>query len=127
VAAVVADSAFDSIEDFIRLRLREDLGLRNRAFGTGCLAMFRLYRMVYPAAPYENFSPNALADRSLLMIQGGNRLELAACTAEIYGRIQARKQLIILPVARTRNMNGEEMKSYDRQVVEFFRGSMPGK
>ena len=35
------------------------------------------------------------------------------------------KQIVKLPIARMRSMSGEEMKSYDRQVADFFRLSLP--
>jgi hypothetical protein len=124
VRAVVVDSVFDSTGDFISLRLHEDLGLHNRVLETGCSTMFRLYRLAFPASAHEKFAFDALADRNLLLIQGENRPELAVRTAEIYGRIQARKQMIKLPIARMRNMSGEEMKSYDRRVADYFRVSL---
>jgi hypothetical protein len=125
VRAVAVDSVFDSTDDFISVRLHDDLGLHNRVLETGCGMLFRLYRLVFHASAHEKFAFDAMADRDLLLIQGENRPELAIRTAEIFERIQARKQMIKLPIARVRNMSGEEMKSYDRQVADFFHASLP--
>jgi hypothetical protein len=125
VSAIVADSVFEFTDDFIRLRLYEDLGVRNREIGSACTAMFRLYRQAYHLTADEKFSLGALAGRSVLLIQGVNRPELAACTAEIYGRLPPGKQILKLPVARMRNMTSEEVRSYDRQVAEFFSANLP--
>jgi hypothetical protein len=63
----------------------------------------------------------ALADRSVLFIQGENRRELARHTQELYDRLKPRKEMISVSRSRSRHMSGEEMRSYDRQVSNFFQ------
>ena len=125
VSAIVADSVFEFTDDFIRLRLSEDLGVRNRELGSTCIAMFRVYLRAIHVTADEKFSLDALAGRKLLLIQGVNRPELAAYTAEIYGRLPPGNQLLKLPVARMRNMTSEEVTSYDRKVADFFSANLP--
>ncbi len=125
VQVVVADSVFDSVNGFIGAWVSESLGLHSRALEFGVIGMFGIWRLGYRTSMFERMAAEALAQRHVLFIQGDNRRELGERTAEVYGRIKAAKEIMRLPVSRIRNMSGEDVKSYDLQVSEYFRLNLP--
>ncbi len=125
VRVIVADSVFDSIDGFIDCWIHEHLGLRNRLLELSLSEMFGLCRLGFSVSAHEKLSLEALADRSLLLIQGDNRKELGRQTADLYERIRPRKEMVKLPVSRVRNMSIEEVGSYDRQVADYFQLNLP--
>jgi pimeloyl-ACP methyl ester carboxylesterase len=127
VRAIAVDSAFESVADFIDIRLAEDLGPAGRFAQLGCVYLFRAYASVTGVPREQPLPLEALADRSVLFVQGENRRELARLTEALYDRLKPRKEMISLSRSRSRRMSGEEMGSYDRQVSNFFQLNLPAK
>lgn len=127
VRAVAADSAYVSTNDFLTVRIRQEIGNESPALEFGCRQVFRLSHMISRRSLLEGIPLEALADRSILFIQGENRQEMARLTAVLYDGLKPQKEIITLPAARVRIMGAEELKDYDRQVSNFFRLNLPPK
>ena len=121
IRAVAADSAYDSIADFIGAKLAEDFGWQSRITEFGCLRMFQLLSFSASSALNQRLSVTELLDKDILFIQGENRGEFARCTTALYNRVRPQKELIQLPVSRVRFMSGDEIRDYDSHVRSFFR------
>ena len=104
----------------MNIRIHEDLGWDSRVIRLGCMRVFRLYALASGKSADEGVRVENLSDRSLLFLEGENRPELGRLTTALYSRVRPQKELITLPVARTRMMNGEDSRNYDRQVTNFF-------
>jgi pimeloyl-ACP methyl ester carboxylesterase len=126
VAALAVDSVFTSPSDFVRARLAEDFGSAGRMAQFGCSLLFRAYSLMRGIA-HREIPLQALADRSVLFIQGENRRDLARTTESLYDRLKSQKEMISVPKSRVRRMTGEELRNYDRQVSNFFALHMPVK
>jgi len=120
VRAIAADSAFDTAADFVDYRITEDFGLENRLLQFGCYRIFRLAHILDGAPANETIPVQALSDRMILFVKGDNRKALGNLTTAIYDRIKPQKEMISFKIARVRTMSGEDLKSYDRQVANFF-------
>jgi uncharacterized protein len=125
VRAIAADSVFESVADYVRIRLTEDLGNASRYLDQGSLWLFQAYMLASSEAVSRRVPTEQLADRSILFIQGENRRALAGTTEGLYMRFLPRKEMLTLPLSRGRVMSGEEMTSYDRQVTNFFSLNLP--
>ncbi len=121
VGAIAVDSAFDSVEDFMNLRLREDFGLDSRFVQIGCLETFRLFSLLSSTPAGAHLRVDRLGNRNILFIKGENRRELGYMSTAICNRILPRKEMLTVPVSKVRMMDGEDAKSYDRQVANFFQ------
>jgi pimeloyl-ACP methyl ester carboxylesterase len=126
VTALAVDSVFDSAGDFIRAKLAEEFGSVGRISQLGCSLLFRTYSLVQGIA-HQEIPLQSLADRSVLFIQGENRRDLAHTTEMLYERLKPRKEMVSFPKSRVRRMTGEELRSYDRQVSNFFALHLPIK
>jgi dienelactone hydrolase len=124
VRAVAADSAYDTIDEYLSLRVEEETGLSHPVVQLGCRYVFTLYQRVRPASLSNEIVLAPLADRSVLFIQGENRKSVAALTAALYERLQPQKEMISLSKARVRMMNAEMLEAYDRRVAHFFNISL---
>lgn len=120
VRAVAADGAYDTVLDFVDVRLQEDLGFENRILELGCRQMFKLVQLGSATLLSRQLPTGPLANRSILFIQGENRKNLGKLTEALYDRIQPQKEMVTLKTARIHLMSGEELKNYDRQVATFF-------
>ncbi len=121
VRAIVADGAYESPADFLGYRIAEDFGVDNRLVDLGAFQFFKLAHIRrFSAARKADVPVQALSDRTILFINGENHRGLAELTTAIYDRIQPQKEIISFKTARTHVMNGEDLKSYDRQVANFF-------
>jgi hypothetical protein len=120
IRAIAADSAFDSVEDFLDYRISEDFGLDNCIVQFGCYQIFRLAHLFGRFSTSEKLPLKALSDRAVLFIKGDNREELGSLTTALYDNIQPQKEMISLKAARIHLMSGEDLRSYDRQVANFF-------
>jgi len=120
VRAVVADSAFESESDFLAYRIAEDFGLENRLIQLSALQIFKLVHIFGGAFVSQEIPFQAIGDRTILFIKGENRRGLADLTTAIYDKIQPQKEMISFKTARVHLMSGEELRSYDRQVANFF-------
>jgi pimeloyl-ACP methyl ester carboxylesterase len=121
VRVIAADGAFEFAADFLNLRIHEDFGLDSRLLQIGCGQIFRLVRFSDGSPLNEPLSVRALSNRTILFIQGGNRERLGRLTDALYRKIRPRKEIISLKAARIHLMSGEELRSYDRQVADYFR------
>jgi len=126
VRAVVADSPFDRVQDFIGVRLREDWGLDNGLLEMAVAGMLRLYTVGSGLSPGEPVPAPELSDRNILFIRGENRPELGRLGAALFDRIEPRKEMTTLPVARVRVMTEQEQAAYDGLVVKFFHLNLEG-
>lgn len=119
VRAVAADSAYETIEQFLGYRIAEEFGVDNRALRFGCWQLFRLLhipdlRFLDRPLPVEE-----LAGKSLLFIQGEGRRVLAASTADLHEKAPD-GEFMTHPTGRVHAMSGEGLQDYDRQVAGFF-------
>jgi pimeloyl-ACP methyl ester carboxylesterase len=120
IRAIAADSIFQSPNDFLSYRIEEEFGLDNRLLQFGCYQVFRLVHIRSSFSTDEKISLRALSDRNILFIKGENRRRLGSLTTEIYDAVLPQKELISFKAARIHSMSGEDLKNYDRQVVNFF-------
>lgn len=120
VRAIVADGAFESTADFVGYRVSQDFGLDNAIIHRGCYEIFRLVHAFGGSFRNQKLPLQSLSDRMILFIKGDNQKELGNLTAGIYDKIQPQKEMISFKTARVRLMSGEDLKSYDRQVANFF-------
>jgi len=120
VRAIVADSAFESVPDFIGYKISEDFGVDSRILQLGAYQIFRLAHIAGGAFRGGGLDLQALSGRTILFIKGENRRGLGNLATAIYDRIQPRKEMISFKTARVRIMSGEDIKSYDRHVTNFF-------
>ena len=125
VRAVAADSPYSKVSDLIPVRVHEETGVDNRILNLGCSLAFQVYSLTSSTAMEEGIPLEQLSDRAVLLIQGENRKELARFTTAISERLQPPKELVSVRAARFRFMSGEELKSYDRQVLNFFALNLP--
>ena len=125
IRAIAADSAYESVDDFLAVRLRSDIGVESHLLEVACAQVFRLYRPVVAGGSDRSLRLDALADRSVLFIQGDNRKDMARLTALLFDRVQPQKEMISIPSSRVRMMSGEEQQNYDRQVSNFFHLNLP--
>lgn len=120
IRAIAADSAFDSVADFLNYKIADDFGLKNRIVQFGCCQIFRLTHLFSGISINEKLQPEDLSDRAILFIKGENRRELGSLTNAIYDEIQPQKEMISLNTARVHLMSEEDLGSYDRNVTNFF-------
>jgi len=120
VRAIAADAPYEYVLDVLSVKVREELGFSNALIEGGCRAMFRLWQIGSFRELLEPLPVQALADRSILFIQGTNRIDMAPLTASLYDRVQPQKDLISIPCSRSSVMTSEEVKNYDRQILNFF-------
>ena len=120
VRAVAADSVFQSPSDFLNYRIEEDFGLNNRVLQFGCHQIFKLVHLRGSISSNTELPLRQLSERNILFIKGENRRRLGYRTTAIYDALKPQKELISFKTARVHLMSGEDLKSYDRQVVNFF-------
>jgi pimeloyl-ACP methyl ester carboxylesterase len=120
IRAIAADSVFQSPRDFLSCRIEEEFGLDNRFLQFGCYQIFKLFHIGGSLSAGATLPLNALSDRNILFIKGENRGHLGVLTTEIYDTVLPQKELISFKGARIHSMSGEDLKNYDRQVVNFF-------
>ncbi len=121
VRAIAADSPYDTVGEFLAVRLRELLRVESRLAETACGTLFRLLNFLPESALTEGINTAAIADRGILFITGDNRKDMTGLTVPLFDRLQPRKEKINLTHSRVRLMTGEEMSNYDLQVADFFR------
>jgi pimeloyl-ACP methyl ester carboxylesterase len=127
VRAVAVDGAFESVFDFLDLRVGEEAGLDNPVLQFGCRQMFRLVHFLSIPAMNEELPLQALSNRSILFIEGGNRKGLGRLTNVLYGKIQPQKEMVLFTTSRVHMMRGEDTRNYDVQVANFFRLNLSEK
>ncbi|MDR1727953.1 MAG: hypothetical protein LBT74_08570 [Acidobacteriota bacterium] len=125
VQAIVADSPFLDVREFLNYRLSEDFGIENRFMRFVCDRMFQLFYVFGSESGDYVLSGDTLADRSVLFIEGQDRPKMEALTNAAYEKVAARKELYIVAMPRVHAMSGEALKEYDRQVTMFFRSTLP--
>lgn len=121
IQAIAADSAFQSPYDFLSCKIEEEFGLNNRFFHFGCRQVFRIFHIPGSLAAGSDLPLRELSERSILFIKGDNRKSLGSLTTRLYETVFPRKELISLKAARVHSMSGEDLRNYDRQVVNFFQ------
>jgi pimeloyl-ACP methyl ester carboxylesterase len=124
VRAIAADTPYEYVLDVLSLKVREELGFHNSLIESGCRVMFRLWQIRSFRELVRPLPVQALADRSILFIQGANRMDMAPLTASLYDRVQPQKEMVSVPSSRSPVMTSEEVKNYDQQVSNFFRANL---
>jgi hypothetical protein len=119
--AIAADGAYDTILDFVNVRLREESGIQNGILEFGCRQVFKLIHLGSLSQLSKPLTLAPLSDRSILFIEGENRRDLGRLTGEIYARVQPQKEMVTFKTARIHSMSGVDLSDYDRQVATFFR------
>jgi pimeloyl-ACP methyl ester carboxylesterase len=117
---IAVDGAFESPYDFLDLRISEDFGLNYPILKFGCRQVFGLLHLGAASALNAQLPLQALSNRVILFIEGENRRGLGLLTSALYKKIQPQKELISFKTSRIHMMSGEDLKSYDRQVANFF-------
>ncbi len=125
VHAIAADTPYEFVLDFLTERLRAEFGISNWLIGSACRAVFRLAHFRSFSRMAEPLAVQALADRTILFIQGENRKEMKPLVMALYDRVQPQKEMISLPSARYSTMPGADATNYDRQVSNFFHVNLP--
>jgi len=120
VRSIAADSVFQYPSDFLSYRIEEDFGVNNRLLQLGCYQIFRLVHILGSVSSSAEIPMRQLSDRNILFIKGENRRRLGYLTTRIYDALKPQKELISFKTARIHLMSGEDLKSYDRQVANFF-------
>jgi pimeloyl-ACP methyl ester carboxylesterase len=120
VRAIVVDGAYDSVGDYLGYRITEDFGVDSRVVHLGAFQIFRLFHLFRGSFSNTSIPAQALSDRTILFIKGENRKGLAEVTTAVYDKIQPQKEMISLKMSRMHLMTGEDLRSYDRQVANFF-------
>ena len=120
VRAIAADSVYRSASDFLSYRLKEEFNIDNSFVQIGSYQIFRLVHIRGTLSSNAGLPFEKLADRNILFIKGENRRQLGYLTTAIYDSIKPQKELISFKTSRIHMMSGEDLKSYDRQVVNFF-------
>jgi pimeloyl-ACP methyl ester carboxylesterase len=120
IRAIAADSVFESPRDFLACQIEEEFGMDNTFVRFGCYQVFRLFHIRSILSGDGKLPLKALSDRSILFIKGENRRRLGDLTTRVYDAVLPQKELISFKAARIHSMSGEDLKNYDRQVVNFF-------
>ena len=124
VRAIALDGVFESVFDFLDVRIDEELHLDNRILQFGCRQIFRVVYATSGSLGIKEIPDEKLADRSLLFITGENRQKLGNLTTALYDKLPARKEMISFKTSRIHLMKGNELQGYDRQVTDFFRQNL---
>jgi pimeloyl-ACP methyl ester carboxylesterase len=119
VRAIAADSAFESPSDFLSYQIDDSFGIDNRLVQLGCYQIFRLAH-IRSISTSTRIQLQQLSDRSVLFIKGENRKQLGYSTTAMYDTLKPQKEMISFKASRIHLMSGEDLKNYDRQVVNFF-------
>jgi uncharacterized protein len=120
VRAIAVDGAFESVYDFLDLRISEDFGDYS-LLQFGCRQIFGFIHLTAYSSMNAQLPVQALSDRTILFIHGENRKQLGRLTSALYNKIKPQKEIISLKTSRMHLMSGEDLKSYDRQVSNFFQ------
>ncbi|MEJ2108824.1 MAG: hypothetical protein P8Z37_02715 [Acidobacteriota bacterium] len=124
VQAVVVDSVYASIPDFINIRIQEELDTGNRFLRFGCRQIFRLIYITSGSFRENKIPVKRLSDCSFLFITGDNREALKLLSMDLYNEIPSKKEIVPFPESRIRLMEGNELHNYDLTVADFFERSL---
>jgi hypothetical protein len=124
VKAIVADSPYDAVADFIGVCIRKDWGFASRVLSLGVYWMLGISTIGSTGSPGERVPVERLGNRSILFISGRNRPEMTVLAGDLIDRIKPAKERLALPLARVRLMNEEEQKGYDYHVAKFFHQNL---
>jgi hypothetical protein len=120
VRAIAADNVFESISNFVDIRIDEEFDLENRFLQFGCRQIYRLFYITSGSLSDEGIPVEKLVDRSLLFITGENRKKLGYLTTALYEKLSSEKEIISFKTSRVHLMKEEEFQGYDRRVADFF-------
>jgi pimeloyl-ACP methyl ester carboxylesterase len=120
VRAIAADNVFESISNFLDIRIDEEFGLENPILQFGCNQVYRLFYMNSGSLSAKEIPVEKLVDRALLFIIGENRKKLGYLTTALYEKMSSEKEIISFKTSRVHLMKEQEFQGYDRQVGDFF-------
>ena len=121
VRAIAADSVYESILDFLDIRIEEELNLDNGLLQFGCRQVFRLLHIPSGSLGSLKLPVEQLPDRPYLFITGENRKRLGQLAATLYEKLPSKKEIVSLKTSRVRLTKGNESKEYDSEVADFFQ------
>ena len=120
VRSIAVDAPYDTIMDYLDVRVREDMGFENGLLEFGCRQMFRIVHFGSAPLLNERLATKSLSDRAILFIRGENQADVSKLTEPLYFRIQPQKEMVTLRTGRVHMMSGDGLTNYDRQVATFF-------
>jgi pimeloyl-ACP methyl ester carboxylesterase len=120
VRAIAADSVYESISNFLDIRIDEEFHLENRLLQFGCEQVYRLFYITSGSLSDKGIPVEKLVDRSLLFITGENRKKLGFLTTALYEKLPSEKEIISFKTSRVHLMKEEDFQGYDRRVADFF-------
>ena len=120
VRAIAADSVFESVSNFLDVRIDEEFNLENRLLQFGCEQVYRLFYISEGSLSDTSIPVEKLVDRSLLFITGENRKKLGYLTTALYEKLSSEKEIISFKTSRVHHMKVEDFQGYDRRVADFF-------
>jgi len=124
VRAIAVDSVYESVFDFLDVRIMEEFDIDNRLLQFGCRQIFRI-RYITSGSMRENLTPiEQLTDRSFLFITGENRKTLGKLSTKLYDKLTLKKEMVSLDKSRVRLLDGSELQNYDMNIAEFFEQNL---
>jgi dipeptidyl aminopeptidase/acylaminoacyl peptidase len=124
VRALVADSAYASIYDFMNTCIREQFDTDNRWLQFGCRQIFRVLRIASGSFENRQLPVEQLSNCPILFITGKNRSVFVPLATDLYNRLPSKKEMLSLPESRVRLMGGSELQNYDTKVADFFERNL---
>lgn len=124
VRAIVADSAYASIYDFMNTRIKEEFNTDNRWLQFGCRQIFRVLHIASGSFKNSQIPVEQLSNCSILFITGKNRSAFVPLATDLYNRLPSNKEMLALPESRVRLMEGSELQNYDTRVADFFERNL---
>jgi len=120
VRAIAADNVFESVLNYLDVRIDEEFDLDNRLLQFGCRQIYRLFHATSGSLDTQKIPVGKFIDRSLLFITGENRKKLGQLTTTLYKKLSSKKEMISFETSRIHLMKLKDFQGYDRQVADFF-------
>jgi pimeloyl-ACP methyl ester carboxylesterase len=123
VRALVLDSVFSTIEDFIQLKVKNTLGIKTSIVAWVVTLCHHLFCGSSPAETGQVLPPDALADKNVLFIASNDQksAELAKETRRLYTYFDCRKkEILTLPFPKSQ-LFGPDRYRYDENILNFFK------
>lgn len=124
VRAIAADCPYESILDFMEVRIKEEFNLDNRLLNFSCRQIFRLRYITSGVLKDRQIAIEPLSDRSVLCITGENRKALGHLSMVLYEKLPSKKEKVEFKNSRIRLMKGDSLREYDTRVAEFFQQNL---
>jgi len=123
VKALVLDSVFHSIEDFIAIKVKQTLGIKTSIISYMVTLFHHLFCGSSPAETGQTLPPEALADKTVLFIASSDQKSAALSkeTRRLYTYFSCQeKEILTLPFPKS-ELFGPDRYKYDENILDFFR------